>query len=83
MYAVTEFVCFLTMFAMNLTGFFSHCCEGFQHMVIFEPFEVKLESSVFWLVGSFQAKGKGHRQQAEITSNVCSGKTSCSSTVHS
>ena len=38
---------------MNLTGFRSHCCEGFQHIRIFQPFEVKLESSVFWLVGSW------------------------------
>ena len=44
---------FLTMFAMNLTGFRSHCFEGFQHIRIFQPFEVKLESSVFWLVGSW------------------------------
>ena len=33
-----------------------HSLEGFQHVGIFQLFEVKLESCVFWLVDSFQAK---------------------------
>ena len=77
--AVIQFfflVFFLTMFAKDLTGCFSHCCveggdhwihvcifivqdgkrcklpadhslEGFQHIGIFQLFEVKLESCVF------------------------------------
>ena len=28
-----------------------HCLEGFQHIGIFQLFEVKLESCVFWLAG--------------------------------
>ena len=52
--------------------------EGFQHVGIFQIFEVKLESCVFWLADFFQAKAEGHHQQVVITSNVCSWKTSCS-----
>ena len=60
-----------------------HSLEGFQHVGIFQLFEVKLESCVFWLADFFQAKAEGHHQQVMITSNVCSWKTSCSGNVHS
>ena len=53
--------------------------EGFQHIGIFQLFEVKPESCVFWLADSFQAKVEGHHQQIVVTSSVCSWKTSCSS----
>ena len=49
-----------------------HSLEGFQHIGIFQLFEVKLESCVFWLADFFQAKAEGHHQQVVITSNVCS-----------
>ena len=32
--------------------------EGFQHVEIFQLFEVKLESCVFWLADFFQAKAE-------------------------
>ena len=60
-----------------------HSLEGFQHVGIFQLFEVKLESCVFWLAGFLQAKAEGHHQQIVITSNVCSWKVSCSGNVHS
>ena len=44
---------------------------------IFQLFEVKLESFVFWLADLFQAKAEGYHQQVVITSNVCSRKTLC------
>ena len=111
--AVIQGCCFfLTMFAKDLTGCFSHCSvEGgdhsihvcifiihdgekcklptyhsladFQHIGIFQLFEVKLESCVFWLADSFQMKVEGHHQQVVVSSNICSWKTSCSGTVHS
>ena len=56
---------------------------GFHHIRIFQLFEVKLESCVFWLAGFLQAKAEGHHQQVVITSNVCSWKASCSGYVHS
>ena len=37
-----------------------HSLEGFQHIGIFQLFEVKLESCVFWLADSFQVKLEGH-----------------------
>ena len=53
-----------------------HSMEGFQHVGIFQLFEVKPESCVlarwFLLI-----------QQAVVTSNFCSWKTSSSGTVHS
>ena len=57
--------------------------EGFQHVGIFQLFEVKLESCVFWLANFFQAKAEGRHQQVVITSIVCSWKASCSGNVHS
>ena len=60
-----------------------HSLEGFQHIVIFQFFEVKLESCVFWLADSFQVKMEGHHQQVVVTSTVCSWKTLCSGNVHS
>ena len=36
--------------------------EGFQHIGIFQLFEVKLESCVFWLADSFQMKVESHHQ---------------------
>ena len=60
-----------------------HNLEGFLHVGIFQLFEVKLESCVFWLADFFQAKAEGHHQQVVITSNVCSWKTSGSGNVHS
>ena len=60
-----------------------HSLEAFQHVRIFQLFEVKLESCVFWLADFFQAKLEGHHQQVVITSNVCSWKTSCSGNIHS
>ena len=60
-----------------------HGLEGFQHVEIFQLFEVKLESCVFWLADFFQAKAEGHHQQVVITSKVCSLKTLCSGNVHS
>ena len=58
-----------------------HSLEGFQHIRIFQLFEVRLESCVFWPDDSFQAKVEGHHQQVVVTSDVCCGKTSCSGTV--
>ena len=60
-----------------------HSLEGFHHIRIFQLFEVRLESCVFWLADSSQAKVEGHHQQVVVTSNVCSWKTSCSGDVHS
>ena len=57
--------------------------EGFQHIGIFQLFEVKLESCVFWLADSVKAKVEGHHQKVVATSNVCSLRTSCSGNVHS
>ena len=59
-----------------------HNLEGFQHIGIFQRFEVELEACAFWLADSFQTKVEGHHQQAMVSSNVCSCKTSCSGTVH-
>ena len=56
--------------------------EGFQLIRIFQLFEVKLESCVFWLADSFQKKMEGHHQQVVVTSNVCCWKPSCSGNVH-
>ena len=56
--------------------------EGFRHVGIFQLFEVKLESCVFWLADFFSGEGGGHHQQVLIISNVCSWKTSCSGSVH-
>ena len=55
-----------------------HNLEGFQHIVIFQLFKVKLESCVFWLADSFETKVEGHHQQVVVTSNVCPWETSCS-----
>ena len=60
-----------------------HSLEGFQHLRIFPLFEVKLETSVFWLADSFQMKVEGYHQQIVVISNACSWKTSSSDTVHS
>ena len=60
-----------------------HSLEGFQHLGIFQRFEVQLESCVFWFADFFQAKAECHHQQIVITFNVCSWKTSCSGNVHS
>ena len=57
--------------------------EGFQHIGIFQLFEVKFESCVFWLAISFQMKVEGHHHQLVVTSSVYSWKTSCSGNVHS
>ena len=57
--------------------------EGFRHIEIFQLFEVKLESCVFWLADSLQAKVEGHHQQVVVPSDVCSWETSCYGTVHS
>ena len=62
----------------NLPAYYS--LEDFQHIGIFQLFEVKLESCVFWLTDSFQAKVKNH-QQVVVTSNVCFWKTLCSCNV--
>ena len=47
-----------------------HSLEAFQHVGIFQLFEVKLESCVFWLADFFQVKAEGHHQQVVITSNA-------------
>ena len=60
-----------------------HSLVGFEHIGIFQLFEFKLESCVFWLADFFQAKVEGHHQQVVVTSNVCPWKTSCSGYVHS
>ena len=60
-----------------------HSLEGFQHIGIIQLFEVKLESCVFWLADSFQAKVEGLHQQVVVTCNVCSWKTPCPGNVHS
>ena len=60
-----------------------HSLEGFQHTGIFQLFEVKLESCVFWLADSLLTKVEDHHQQVVVTSNFYSWKTLCSSTVHS
>ena len=46
-------------------------------------FEIKLESCVLLLADYLRTKVKGHRQQAVVTSNVCSLKSSCSGNVYS
>ena len=51
-----------------------HSLEGFQHIGIFQLFEVKLESRVFWFADSLQTKVEGHHQQVVVTSSVCSWK---------
>ena len=56
--------------------------EGFQHIGIFQLFEVKLESRVFWLADFFQVNVESHYQQVVVVSNVCSWKPSCSRNVH-
>ena len=60
-----------------------HSLEVFQHIGIFQLFEVKFESCVFWLAISFQMKVEGHHHQLVVTSSVYSWKTSCSGNVHS
>ena len=45
--------------------------SSFQHIRIFQLFEVRLESCVFWLADSFQTKVEGHHQQVVVTSSVC------------
>ena len=60
-----------------------HSLESFKHIGIFQLFKVKLESCVFLLADSFQAKMEGHHQQVVVTSSVCPWKTSCSGNVHS
>ena len=60
-----------------------HSLDSFQHIGIFQLFQVKLESCVFWLAYFYQTKAEGHHQQVVITSNVCSWKVSSSGTVHS
>ena len=60
-----------------------HCLEGFQHFGIFQLFEVKLESCVFWLDDSFQTKVEGRHQQVVVISGAFSLKTSCFCNVHS
>ena len=37
-----------------------HSLEGFKHIMVFQLFEVKLESCVFWLVDSFPATVEGN-----------------------
>ena len=49
-----------------------HSLEGFQYVVVFQLFKVKLESCVFWLADSFQTKVEGPDQQVMIASNVYS-----------
>ena len=76
-------VCFVTIHdgeRCKLTAY--HSLESFQHTGIFQPFEIRLESSVFWLPDSFRTKVEGHHQQVAVTLNVCFWKTSCSGTVH-
>ena len=47
-----------------------HSLEGFQHIGIFQLFEVKLEFCVFWLGDSSQAKVEGHHQQVVVSSSA-------------
>ena len=54
-----------------------HSLEGFQQVGIFQLFEVKLESYVFWLADFFQAKAEGHHQQVRAIRKFSTG-SSCS-----
>ena len=60
-----------------------HSLEGFRHIGIFQFFEVKLGSCVFWHSDSVQTTVEGHNQQVVVISNVCPWKTSCSGNVSS
>ena len=75
----------LAMFAKDLTGCFSHCCvNGGDHWThvfifivhdggntgIFQIFEVKLESCVFWFADSFSGEG-GRSSSASCSHFQC------------
>ena len=60
-----------------------HSLEGFQHVGIFQLFEVKIESCVFWLADFFSGEGGRSSSASRDHFNVCSWKTSCSGNVHS